>query len=53
MGFFKTTLLSIAIALVCVIFGLSASFFFSLPSGAAIVLSLLVVFIIVLVVNRR
>jgi zinc transport system permease protein len=53
MGFFKTTLLSIAIALVCVIFGLSASFFFSLPSGAAIVLSLLVVFIIALVVNRR
>ncbi|MCK9374439.1 MAG: metal ABC transporter permease [Sulfuricurvum sp.] len=53
MGFFKTTLLSIAIALVSVVIGLSTSFFFSLPSGAAIVLSLLVIFVIALAVNRR
>lgn len=51
LGFFKTMLLSIAIALVSVIIGLSASFFFSLPSGAAIVLCLLVFFIVALVIN--
>jgi zinc transport system permease protein len=51
LGFFKTMLLSIAIALVSVIIGLSASFFFSLPSGAAIVLCLLLFFIAALVIN--
>ncbi len=51
MGFFKTTLLSIAIALVSVVIGLSVSFFFSLPSGAAIVLCLLGIFIVALVLN--
>ncbi|MDP1783848.1 MAG: metal ABC transporter permease [Sulfuricurvum sp.] len=51
MGFFKTMLLSIIIALVSVIIGLSASFFFSLPSGAAIVLCLLLFFIVALVIN--
>ena len=51
LGFFKTMLLSIAIALVSVIIGLSASFFFSLPSGAAIVLFLLLFFIAALVIN--
>lgn len=51
LGFFKTMLLSIALALVSVIIGLSASFFFSLPSGAAIVLCLLLFFIVALVIN--
>jgi zinc transport system permease protein len=51
MGFFKTILLSILIALISVIVGLSASFFFSLPSGAAIVLCLLLFFIVALVIN--
>ena len=51
LGFFKTMLLSIAIALTSVIIGLSASFFFSLPSGAAIVLCLLLFFIVALVIN--
>ncbi|OYZ65857.1 MAG: zinc ABC transporter permease [Sulfuricurvum sp. 24-42-5] len=51
LGFFKTMLVSIAIALVSVIIGLSASFFFSLPSGAAIVLCLLLFFIAALVIN--
>lgn len=53
MGFYPTTLLSMVIALLSVIVGLSASYFFSLPSGAAIVLCLLVIFILALVVNRR
>jgi zinc transport system permease protein len=52
MGFFHTTLLSVAIALVCVVVGLILSFVFSLPSGAAIVLCLLGVFIVSLVINR-
>ncbi len=51
MGFFKTTLLSIVIALISVVIGLSVSFFFSLPSGAAIVLCLLGIFIVALVLN--
>lgn len=51
MGFFKTTLLSVTIALICVIIGLSLSFFFSLPSGATIVLCLLGIFILALVLN--
>ncbi len=53
MGFYPTTLLSIAIALVAVVVGLSTSYFFSLPSGAAIVLCLLGIFIVSLLVNRR
>lgn len=51
MGFFKTMLLSIALALASVVIGLTASFFFSLPSGAAIVLCLLLFFISALVIN--
>ncbi|HEX5710387.1 MAG TPA: metal ABC transporter permease [Sulfuricurvum sp.] len=53
MGFFHTTLLSIFIALICVVTGLTLSFFFSLPSGAAIVLCLLAVFVIALVINKK
>lgn len=53
MGFYPTTLLSMAIALLSVVVGLSASYLFSLPSGAAIVLCLLVIFILALAVNRR
>lgn len=53
LGFFHTTLLSIVIALSGVMIGLTFSFFFSLPSGAAIVLYLLLFFIISLMINRR
>lgn len=53
MGFYPTTLLSVLIALVAVVAGLSLSYLFSLPSGAAIVLCLLVFFIVALVINRR
>lgn len=52
-GFFKTTLLSVLFALISVIIGLIASYAFSLPSGAAIVLVLLLFFVTSLVVNRR
>lgn len=53
MGFFKTTILSVLIALLSVVIGLIGSYIFALPSGAAIVLCLLVIFVIALAVNRR
>ena len=53
MGFYPTTLLSVLIALISVVAGLSLSYLLSLPSGAAIVLCLLIFFIIALVINRR
>ncbi|MDD4882891.1 metal ABC transporter permease [Sulfuricurvum sp.] len=53
MGFFKTTILSALIALLSVVIGLIGSYIFALPSGAAIVLCLLVIFVIALAVNRR
>ncbi len=53
MGFYPTTLLSLAIALVSVFVGLGGSYLYSLPSGAAIVLCLLAFFIVALVINRR
>ena len=52
-GFFKTTLLAVAIALASVLVGLGGSYLFSLPSGAAIVMVLLLFFVFALVMNRR
>ncbi len=53
MGFYPTVLLSVLIALVSVVAGLVASYLFSLPSGGAIVLFLLGIFVFSMVVNRR
>ncbi len=52
-GFFKTVILSVIFAIVSVISGMIFSYYFSLPSGATIVLSILFIFIISLVVNKR
>ena len=52
-GFVKTILISLVIALVSVACGMTLSYFFSLPSGATIVLCVLVLFIISLIVNKR
>ncbi|MEO1954394.1 MAG: metal ABC transporter permease [Campylobacterales bacterium] len=52
-GFFKTVILSVIFAIVSVISGMTFSYYFSLPSGATIVLSILFIFIISLVVNKR
>ena len=52
-GFLKTVLISLTFALMSVIFGMTLSFYFSLPSGATIVLSIIILFIISLIVNRR
>jgi len=52
-GFFYTVVLSVIFAILSVISGMTFSFYFSLPSGATIVLSILSIFIISLVVNKR
>lgn len=52
-GFFKTTYIAIAIALVSVFAGLLLSYAYALPSGAAIVLCLLLFFILSLVMKRK
>jgi zinc transport system permease protein len=52
-GFIKTVLFALIFAVLSVVFGISLSYFFSLPSGATIVLCILMIFIISLVVNKR
>jgi zinc transport system permease protein len=52
-GFKDTMLISIFFALFSVIFGMSLSFYFSLPSGATIVLSIIALFILSLVINKK
>jgi zinc transport system permease protein len=52
-GFRSTMLMSLFFALFSVIFGMSLSYYFSLPSGATIVLSVIVIFIISLVINKK
>ncbi|QOY52082.1 metal ABC transporter permease [Candidatus Sulfurimonas baltica] len=52
-GFFKTVIISLFIAVLSVIAGMTLSFYFSLPSGATIVICVIVIFIISLAVNRK
>jgi zinc transport system permease protein len=52
-GFLNTMLISIAFALFSVISGMTLSFYFSLPSGATIVICVLVVFVISLISNKK
>lgn len=52
-GFFKTGLISLVIALFSVVAGMTFSFYFSLPSGATIVLCVIFIFVISLVVNKK
>ncbi len=52
-GFLQTTLISLFFALFSVACGMVISFYFSLPSGATIVLSVLVLFIISLIINKK
>ena len=52
-GFLKTVLLSWFIALISVIAGMLLSYSFSLPSGATIVLCVIVIFTLSLVVNKK
>jgi len=52
-SFAQTMGLALLFSLLAVAVGMNASYFFSLPSGATIVLALLFIFIFSLVVNRR
>ncbi len=52
-GFLQTVLISLFFALLSVIVGITLSFYFSLPSGATIVLCVLVIFIISLIANKK
>ncbi len=52
-GFLNTVLISLLFAIISVIVGMTLSFYFSLPSGATIVLSILLIFIASLIVNRK
>ena len=52
-GFKNTMLISLFFALFSVLFGMSLSFYFSLPSGATIVLTVISLFILSLTVNKK
>ena len=52
-GFLKTVIISLIFALISVLIGMTLSFYYSLPSGATIVLCVLGIFIISLIVNRK
>ena len=52
-GFLKTVLISLSFALSSVAAGMTLSYYYSLPSGATIVMCVIVLFIISLVVNKR
>ncbi len=53
LGFVKSMLLSVMFAVVSVIGGMSLSYYYSLPSGATIVLFVILLFMISLIVNRK
>ncbi len=52
-GFAVTVGLSVLFALVSVVAGMSFSYYYSLPSGATIVLAALVIFVLSMVLNRK
>lgn len=52
-GFLNTMLLSILFALFSVVGGMTLSFYFSLPSGATIVICVLIIFVISLMSNKK
>ena len=52
-GFLPTMLLALVFAILSVIAGMVLSFYFSLPSGATIVICVLILFVISLVINKK
>ncbi len=52
-GFLQTVMISLLFALLSVVAGMILSFYFSLPSGATIVLCVISIFIISLVINKK
>ena len=53
LGFSKTILLSLLFSISAVLVGMTLSYHFSLPSGATIVLVVLMIFIISIVINKK
>ncbi len=53
LSFVRTVLIALIFALTSVLAGMTLSYYFSIPSGATIVLVILVIFIVSLVINRR
>ena len=52
-GFLQTVLISLFFAIFSVVLGMTLSFYFSLPSGATIVLCVLIIFVLSLIVNKK
>lgn len=52
-GFLKTSLLSLLFAILSVLSGITLSYYFSLPSGATIVMCILSIFVVSLIYNRK
>ena len=52
-GFRSTMFISLFFALFSVVFGMMLSYYFSLPSGATIVLAVITIFIISLLINKK
>ena len=52
-GFLQTALISLSFGVLSVLSGMTLSFYFSLPSGATIVLCVLVIFIFSLIINKK
>lgn len=52
-GFARTIWLALGFSLLSVVVGMTSSYYFSLPSGATIVMAVLIIFIVSLVINRR
>lgn len=52
-GFKNTMLISLVFGLFSVLFGMTTSYYYSLPSGATIVLSVIALFIISLIINKK
>ncbi|MCD6172982.1 MAG: metal ABC transporter permease, partial [Sulfurimonas sp.] len=53
LGFLHTSLLSLLFAIISMACGMTLSFYFSLPSGATIVLCVLIIFIFSLIANKK
>jgi zinc transport system permease protein len=52
-GFSSTMFIALFFALFSVMFGMSLSFYFSLPSGATIVMSVISLFVLSLLLNKK
>jgi zinc transport system permease protein len=52
-GFFQTLILGIIFSLIAILSGLTISFYFSIPSGASIVVIALTIFLFSIFINKK